>query len=232
MDENITDDISWKLFFFRWVEGAGWATFQGKTKLKSTLVHFSFTHPLPTLIPDILPPSLSLVRLTEQEKPVRVKMKGRWGCAERVWEINECPPLSLMPIGDVLPRHKIPQKPPLQVRMGVTMLWPLVCVCVFIPAPQLVPVFLGILTPSSAQQGSFSTIIIQSPSHSLEYRLILWRCNLSRGGAPEKYTLFTHYSNHQQQGCPHCKEKGCHLGQMRRKSEAVDVRLAVRTQRC
>lgn len=82
------------------LNGVGWAgllcDFAEKTKPESILVHFlfPFTHPLLTLIPDILPPSLSSVRLTEQETPVRVKMKelqGRWMCAERVCEMNECP---------------------------------------------------------------------------------------------------------------------------------------------
>lgn len=82
------------------LNGIGWAglmcDFAEKRKLKSIFVRFlfPFSHPLLTLIPDILPPSLSSVRLTEQETPVRVKMKelqGRWMCAERVCEMNECP---------------------------------------------------------------------------------------------------------------------------------------------
>lgn len=88
------------------LNGIGWAglmcDFAEKRKLKSILVHFlfPFSHPLLTLIPDILPPSLSSVRLTEQETPVRVKMKelqGRWMCAERVCEMNECPSCPLSP---------------------------------------------------------------------------------------------------------------------------------------
>lgn len=75
------------------LQGVGWAgllcDFDEKTELESNLGHFlfPFTKPLLSLIPDTLPPSLSLVRLTEQETPVRVKMKElqRSGCVPSVY---------------------------------------------------------------------------------------------------------------------------------------------------
>lgn len=126
--------------------------FVEKTKLKSTLVHFSFpfTHPQLTHIAQILPPSLSSITLTEQAMPVRVEMKelqGRWMCAECVCEINECPPLSLIPIGDVLPGQKC-QKRQHNYRSewrSQCCVWLLVykLLCVFIPASHLAPVIQG-----------------------------------------------------------------------------------------
>lgn len=75
------------------LHGVGWAgllcDFDKKTELESIPVHFLFplTQLLFSLIADTLPPSLSSVRLTEQETPVRVKMKElqRSGCVPSVY---------------------------------------------------------------------------------------------------------------------------------------------------
>lgn len=59
------------------------------------------TPPLTSFLHLSLAPSFSSVRLTEQEKPVRVKMKGLWGRCVRwgcVCEMNEWPLLSLIPL--------------------------------------------------------------------------------------------------------------------------------------
>lgn len=203
-----------------------------KTKLKSTLVHFSFpfTHPQLTHIPEILPQSLSSITLTEQAMPVRVEMKelqGRWMCAERVCEINECPPLSLIPIGDVLPGQKCQKR-----QHNYRSEWRSQC-CVW--RVQIALRVYSSSTPcssdsrktsNSAQQGCISMIIILFLTRHLVYILILWRYTPRGGGDPEKYTLFIHYSKHWQQGCPIAKRGDVIWQQMKRKSEAEFSELA------
>lgn len=110
------------------------------------------------------PSSISLfVRLTEQETPVRVKMKelqGRWMCAERVCEMNECPscPLSPSEMPCLDTKAKKVTTTWQQVRTEVTLL----CDCkacslvhIFIAAPHLAPVIRKIL--GSNQQRSART---------------------------------------------------------------------------
>lgn len=81
-------------------------------------------------------------------------------------------------------------------------------------------------TSNSAQQGCISMIIILFLTRHLVYILILWRCTPRGGGDPEKYTLFIHYSNQWQQGCPIAKRGDVIWQQMKRKSEAVNASIS------